>query len=87
MCRNIRPLFNYDPPATDEEIYASVLQFVRKISGSSFPSKVNEKLFYETVISVSGQITAMLESLQTSAPPKNREVERERARQRNLNPH
>ena len=61
MCRNIRPLFNYDPPATDEEIYASALQFVRKISGSSFPSKVNEKLFYETVITVSGQITTMLE--------------------------
>jgi hypothetical protein len=84
MCRNIRPLFNYDPPATDEEIYASALQFVRKISGSSFPSKVNEKVFYETVIAVSGQINHMLERLETSAPPKNREVERERARQRNL---
>jgi hypothetical protein len=84
MCRNIRPLFNYDPPATDEEIYASALQFVRKISGSSFPSKVNEKVFYETVIAVSGQINQMLERLETSAPPKNREVERERARQRNL---
>ena len=84
MCRNIRPLFNFDPPATDEEIYASSLQFVRKISGSSFPSKNNEKIFYETVINISGQIRAMIDNMVTTAPAKNREVEKEKARQRNL---
>jgi len=84
MCRNIRPLFNYDPPATDEEIYASSLQFVRKISGRSFPSKENEKVFYQTVIAISGQVKHLLENMETSAPPKNREIEREKARQRNL---
>ncbi len=84
MCRNIRPLFNYDPPATDEEIYASTLQFIRKVSGSSFPSKINEKIFYQTVITISGQVKDLLENLETTSPPKNREVEKEKARQRNL---
>lgn len=84
MCRNIRPLFNYDPPATDEEIYASALQFVRKVSGSSFPSKINEKIFYQTVITISEQVKKLLENLETTSPPKNREVEKEKARQRNL---
>ncbi len=84
MCRNIRPLFNYDPPAMDEEIYASALQFVRKVSGSSFPSKINEKIFYQTVISISDQVKNLLENLEITSPPKNREVEKEKARQRNL---
>lgn len=84
MCRNIRPLLNYDPPTTDEEIYASALQFVRKVSGSSFPSKINEKIFYQTVITISDQVKNLLENLETTSPPKNREVEKEKARQRNL---
>ena len=84
MCRNIRQLFNYDPPATDEEIYASALQFVRKVSGSVHPSKVNEKIFFETTIDISAKIRHLLDNLQTKAPPKNREEEREKARQRNL---
>ncbi len=84
MCRNIRTLFNYDPPATDEEIYASSLQFVRKLSGSTKPSKVNEEIFYQTVIDISEQVHHLLDNLKTTAPPKNREVEREKARQRNL---
>jgi len=84
MCRNIRQLFNYDPPATDEEIYASSLQFVRKISGSVHPSKVNEEIFFKTVINVSGQVRELIENLQSKASPKNREHEREKAHQRNL---
>ncbi len=84
MCRNIRQLFNYEPPATDEEVYASALQFVRKISGSTHPSKINEKLFFETVIDISAKVRYLVDHLQTNALPKNREVEKEKARLRNL---
>ena len=84
MCRNIRPLFNFDPPATDEEIYAASLQFVRKVSGSTSPSQVNEEIFTESVERISECVRDLLNSLQTTATPKNRETEREKARQRNL---
>ncbi len=84
MCRNIRRLFNYDPPASDEEIYEAALQFVRKISGSTHPAKVNETVFFQTVIDVSERVRYLVDNLQTSAPPRNREVEREKARLRNL---
>ena len=84
MCRNIRTLHNYDPPATEEEVYASALQFVRKISGSTRPSKANEKIFYQTVDDVCEVMTNLLKNLETNAPPRNREIEKEKARQRNL---
>lgn len=84
MCRNIRPLFNFDPPATEEEIYAASLQFVRKISGSTSPSKANEKLFQDAVENISHQVKVLLDNMETNATPKNREVEKAKARQRNL---
>ncbi len=84
MCRNIRTLFNYDPPATDEEIHASALQFVRKVSGYTRPSKVNEEIFYRSVDEISNQVKFLIEQLRTTAPPRNREIEKEKARQRNL---
>ncbi|NND31896.1 MAG: DUF2277 domain-containing protein [Saprospiraceae bacterium] len=84
MCRNIRTLHNYDPPATKEEIYASALQFVRKISGSTKPSKANEELFYQSVTDVCGIVEHLLDGLETTAQPRNREVEKAKARERNL---
>lgn len=84
MCRNIRPLFNFDPPATEEEIYAASLQFVRKISGSTSPSKANEKLFHDAVEAISHQVQLLLSNMQTNSTPKNRDVEKEKARQQNL---
>ncbi|MCB0688127.1 MAG: DUF2277 domain-containing protein [Saprospiraceae bacterium] len=84
MCRNIRTLFNFEPPATDEEIYASALQYVRKVSGSNTPSKANEALFYESVDKISNQIRYLLDHMTTLSTPKNREEEREKARERNL---
>jgi hypothetical protein len=82
MCRNIRTLYNFDPPATDEEIHASALQFVRKISGFTKPSKANEAAFDHAVDEVTRVATELLASLVTSAPPRDREVEAERARAR-----
>jgi hypothetical protein len=86
MCRNIRTLFNFEPPATDEEIRASALQFVRKLSGFAHPSKANEVAFALAVDEVSGAARRLLDSLQTMSPARDREVEalkaRERARQR-----
>lgn len=84
MCRNIRPLFNFDPPATEEEIHAASLQFVRKVSGSTAPSRTNEPVFNEAVDQISDIVRHLLENLETMAAPKNREVEREKARKRNL---
>lgn len=84
MCRNIRTLHNYDPPATEEEVYASALQFVRKISGSTRPSKTNEKIFYQAVNNVCEVMTNLLQNLETNAPPRNRAIDKEKARQRNL---
>ena len=82
MCRNIKTLFNFDPPATPEEIEAASLQFVRKLSGFTKPSKVNEAAFEKAVKDVSRVATELLDSLETAAPSKNREVEREKARAR-----
>jgi hypothetical protein len=82
MCRNIKTLFNFDPPVTEEEVRAASLQFVRKISGFTKPSKANEKLFQDTVDEIAGISIRLLHSLETNAPPKNREEEAAKARAR-----
>jgi hypothetical protein len=82
MCRNIKTLFNFDPPATDEEIEAAALQFVRKLSGFNKPSKANEPAFNHAIEAVSAVARTLLDSLVTSAEPRDREVEAERARAR-----
>ena len=82
MCRNIRQLHNFDPPATEDEIRASALQYVRKISGSSKPSKANEAAFERAVEAVAAASAELLDELVTSAPPKDREVEAAKARAR-----
>jgi hypothetical protein len=82
MCRNIKTLFNFDPPVTDEEVRAASLQFVRKISGFSKPSKANERRFLAAVDEIAGISTRLLRSLETGAPPKNREEEAARAKAR-----
>lgn len=79
MCRNIKTLFNFEPPATDDEIHASALQFVRKLSGFNAPSKANEAAFDLAVERVSQAAEALIHSLVTLAPPKDRETERARA--------
>jgi hypothetical protein len=84
MCRNIKTLFNFEPPATDDEIEAAAIQFVRKISGFNKPSKANEQAFDEAVAAVSLVSTTLLRELTTAAPGKNREVEKEKARQRSM---
>ncbi len=82
MCRNIRPLFNFDPPTTEEEIRAASLQFIRKISGFTKPSRANEEAFLLAVDEVSAVASRLLERLETNAPPKNREEEAAKARAR-----
>jgi hypothetical protein len=82
MCRNIRTLFNFDPPVTPEEVRAASLQFVRKISGFSKPSKANEAAFLAAIDEVAAASTRLLDSLQTTAPPKNREEEAAKAKAR-----
>jgi len=82
MCRNIRTLFNFEPPATDEEIRASALQFVRKLSGFAHPSKANEAAFNRAVEEVSTAARRLINSLETSSAPRDREVEAEKARAR-----
>lgn len=82
MCRNIRPLFNFDPPATDEEIRAAALQFIRKISGYTAPSRANEAAFGAAVDDVAMAATRLLAALESSAPPKNREEEAAKAKAR-----
>jgi hypothetical protein len=84
MCRNIKTLANFAPPATDDEIRASALQFVRKLSGTSKPSKVNEEAFDRAVEEVTDAASRLIRSLKTSAPPRNREEEAQRARERSL---
>lgn len=79
VCRNIKTLFNFEPPATDDEIHASALQFVRKLSGFNAPSKINEVAFNLAVAQVSEAARGLIHSLVTIAPPKDREVERVRA--------
>jgi hypothetical protein len=83
MCRNIKPLFNFDPPATDEEIMAASLQFVRKVSGFNAPSKANAEAFRAAVDEVAAAASRLLEALVTNAEPRNRDVETERAKARN----
>jgi hypothetical protein len=80
MCRNIRTLFNFDPPVTPEEIRAACLQFVRKISGSTKPSKANEPAFETAVNDIAEISTRLLRSLETKAPPRNREEEAAKAK-------
>ena len=82
MCRNIRTLYNYEPPATTEEVHAASLQFVRKVSGFRKPSKENEVVFDRAVEDVSRIVQAMLDSLVTRAEPRNREVEAAKAKAR-----
>ncbi len=82
MCRNIKALFNFDPPVTPEEVQAASLQFVRKISGFTKPSKANEEAFLAAIDEVAAASTRLLHSLQTTAPPKNREEEAAKAKAR-----
>ncbi len=82
MCRNIHTLYNFDPPATSEEVRAAALQYVRKISGYSKPSAANEEAFNRAVEEVAAASEQLLESLVTAAPPRNREVETAKARLR-----
>jgi hypothetical protein len=84
MCRNIKTLANFEPPATDDEIRASALQFVRKLSGATRPSRANEEAFNRAVDEVTAAAHRLIHSLQTSAPPRNREVEARKARERSL---
>ena len=82
MCRNIRTLYNFDPPATEEEVRSAALQYVRKISGFNKPSRANEEAFARAVDAVAQASTELLEALQTTAPAKNRELEAAKARAR-----
>jgi hypothetical protein len=82
MCRNIKTLFNFDPPVTEDEVRAASLQFVRKISGFNKPSKANESAFITAVEEIAGVAGRLLQSLETTAPPKNREEEAAKAKAR-----
>lgn len=82
MCRSIRTLHNFEPPATDDEVRAAALQFVRKLSGTTHPSKANAESFDRAVAAVTDAAQTLLASLQTSAPPRDRDVEAEKARAR-----
>jgi hypothetical protein len=82
MCRNIRPLFNFEPPVTEEEIHAAALQFVRKITGFNKPSRSNEAAFHSAIDEIAGVSSRLLLSLESSAPPKSREEVAARAKAR-----
>jgi len=84
MCRNIKTLANFAPPATDDEIRASALQFVRKLSGTSKPSQANEAAFNRAIEDVTDAATRLIRSLKTTAPPRNREEEARKAKERSL---
>jgi hypothetical protein len=84
MCRNIKPLFNFDPPVTEDEVRAASLQFVRKISGFTKPSKGNEEAFQAAVEEIAEVSTKLMRSLATIAPPKNREEEARKAKLRSM---
>lgn len=84
MCRNIRVLYNFEPPTTEDEIRAAALQYVRKVSGMTKPSQANDDAMAEAVEAVTAATATLLDVLVTSAPPKDREVEREKARERGL---
>ncbi len=82
MCRNIRTLHNFEPPATEDEVHAAALQYVRKVSGATRPSQANEAVFERAVAEVAASTRRLLEELTTSAPPKDREIEAAKARAR-----
>lgn len=82
MCRNIKVLANFEPPATNDEVRASALQFVRKLSGSTKPSKVNEEAFNRAVEEVTASARRLIDSLETHAPPRDREIEARKAKER-----
>ena len=82
MCRNIRTLHNFDPPATEDEVQAAALQYVRKVSGTTHPSKANEEAFARAVQAITRETDRLLGELVTTAPPKNRDVEAAKARAR-----
>ena len=82
MCRNIKTLFNFEPPATHDEIHASAIQFVRKLSGFTHPSKANEAAFNEAIDEVTAAARKLIFSLETTRPPRNREIEAAKARAR-----
>ncbi|MEO8466124.1 MAG: DUF2277 domain-containing protein [Gammaproteobacteria bacterium] len=82
MCRNIKTLFNFDPPATETEMRASALQFVRKLSGFNQPSKVNEQAFNRAVVEVTAAAYRLINALETTGTPRNRDVEAEKAKER-----
>jgi hypothetical protein len=82
MCRNIRVLYNFDPPTTSEEVQAAALQYVRKVSGSNKPSQANAPAFHEAVETIAAATSRLLDQLVTNAPPKDRAVERAKARAR-----
>ena len=84
MCRNIKTLANFEPPATHDEIHASALQFVRKLSGTARPSKANEAAFEQAVADVTSAARRLIESLETHAAPRNRDVEMRKAKERSL---
>ncbi|MBT8215163.1 MAG: DUF2277 domain-containing protein [Acidimicrobiia bacterium] len=82
MCRSIKPLHNFEPPATDVEVHDAALQYVRKISGSTRPSRANSHVFESAVIEVAAATRRLIDALETQAPPRNREVEAARAKER-----
>lgn len=82
MCRNIRPLFNFEPPATKEEIENASIQFVRKVSGFTKPSQANEQAFHEVITEITQSVQKLLENLKTDAPKKNRELEIQKHKER-----
>jgi hypothetical protein len=82
MCRNIRVLFNFDPPATDDEVMAAAVQYVRKVSGMNKPSKANEEAFARAITEVAESTFRLLDGLVTAVPPRDRDTEAERARER-----
>jgi hypothetical protein len=84
MCRNIKMLANFEPPATEDEIRASALQFVRKLSGTNKPSKANEEAFNQALEKVTAAATELIRSLKINAPPRNREEERQKAKERSV---
>ena len=84
MCRNIKTLANFEPPASDDEIRASALQFVRKLSGSNKPSKANEEAFNRALDEVTAAAAELIRSLKTTAPPRNREDEAQKAKERSM---
>jgi hypothetical protein len=84
MCRNIKTLANFEPPATNDEVRASALQFVRKLSGTTKPSKANEAAFNQAVDDVTAIARRLVDSIQTNAPPRNREIEAIKAKERSI---